>query len=71
MRISLEVLNLWGAEPDVAEWLERSRTNIARGMFDHADDPRMGEALTRLITHSEGAIANLARLEADPAFTAA
>ena len=71
MRISLEVLSLWGADPDVAAWLERSRTNIARGMFDCADDPRMGAAITRLITYTEGAIENLVKLEADPDFATA
>ena len=31
MRITLEVIDLWNAQPDVTAWLERSRTNIARG----------------------------------------
>jgi hypothetical protein len=55
----------------VTAWLERSRTNIARGMFDYADDPRMQTALTRQITNSEPAIANLKKLEADPDFATA
>jgi hypothetical protein len=71
MRITLEVMNVWNAQPDVTAWLERSRTNIARGMFDYADDPRMLAALTRQITNTEGAIANLEKLEADPDFATA
>lgn len=71
MRISLEVLDVWNAQPDVTAWLERSRTNIARGMFDYADDPRMVAAITRMITHSTTAIANLEKLEADPDFATA
>ena len=71
MRITLEVIDVWNAQPDVTAWLERSRTNIARGMFDYADDPRMLAALTRQITNSERAIANLEKLEADPDFATA
>jgi hypothetical protein len=68
MRITLEAMDVWNGQPDVTAWLERSRTNIARGMFDYADDPRMQTALTRQITNSEPAIAKLKKLEADPDF---
>ena len=71
MRITLEVIDVWNAQPDVTAWLERSRTNIARGMFDYADDPRMLAALTRQIANSERAIANLEKLENDPDFATA
>lgn len=40
-------------------------------MFDHADDPRMDAVITRLVTHTGGAIDELAKLEAGPDFTAA
>ncbi|MEZ5144210.1 MAG: hypothetical protein R2726_17065 [Acidimicrobiales bacterium] len=53
------------SDPDVAAWMERSRLNPGRGLRDHADDPRMQSALTRLLTNAEPAIANLTRL-ADP-----
>jgi hypothetical protein len=68
MRITLEAMDVWNGQPDVTAWLERSRTNIARGMFDYADDPRMQTALTRQITKSEPAIAKLKKLEANPDF---
>ncbi|MBS1838026.1 MAG: hypothetical protein JST64_10055 [Actinobacteria bacterium] len=40
-------------------------------MFDHADDPRMDAAITRLVTRTGGAIRDLAKLEAGPDLTAA
>ena len=64
MYITLESLGLWNQHTDVTEWLERSRLNISRGMFDHLDDPRMSEAITRLLTYTEPAITNLKKLHA-------
>lgn len=64
MRGQLESIRLWNAEPDVAAWLETSRLSVARGMFDKASDPRMSEAITRLLTYSERAFANLGALDA-------
>ena len=61
-RGQLEALRLWNEQPDVAAWLEASRLNVARGMFAKASEPRMGEALTRLLTYSESATTNLERL---------
>ncbi|MFP3907716.1 MAG: NAD(P)-binding protein [Acidimicrobiales bacterium] len=52
----------WGGAPDVAAWLESTRLNLARGIGDHTDDPRMQSALTRLITNTEPALVNLERL---------
>ena len=64
MRGQLESLELWNAEPDMTTWLESSRLNIARGMFDKALEPPMAEAITRLLTYTEPALANLKRLHA-------
>jgi hypothetical protein len=64
MRGQLESLSLWNEQPDIAAWLESSRLNLVRGMFEKADEPRMSQAITRLLTFSEPAMANLARLEA-------
>jgi hypothetical protein len=58
----LEALRLWNEQPDIATWLESSRLNVARGMLDKAGEPRMAEAVTRLFTYSEPAVANLERL---------
>jgi len=62
MYITLESMTRWNEQPDIQEWLERSRLNIARGIFNHADDPRMQAALTRLLTYTEPAITNLRKL---------
>jgi len=64
MRISLQVTGTWSEQPDLAAWLDRSRTNILRGFLDYAADARMQAAITRLITHTEPAIKNLTKLEA-------
>jgi hypothetical protein len=61
MHGQLESLRLWNAQPDVAAWLESSRLNVARGMFTKASEPRMGEAITRLLTFREPAVAKLER----------
>lgn len=64
-RGQLASLRLWNAEPDVAAWLESNRMNIGRGMFAKAaDDPRMSDAITRLLTFAEAAETNLEKLEA-------
>jgi hypothetical protein len=62
MRGQLVSISLWNDQPDLAAWLESSRLNVARGMLNKASEPRMAEALTRLFTHSEGAVTNLERL---------
>jgi hypothetical protein len=64
MRGQLESLRLWNEQPDLAAWLESSRLNIARGMFEKAGEPPMAEAITRLVTYTEPAVANLERLYA-------
>jgi len=64
MRGQLESLRLWNGQPDIAAWLESSRLNIARGMFEKASEPRMAEAITRLLTYTERAVANLEKLDA-------
>jgi hypothetical protein len=62
MRGQLESVRLWNEQPDVAAWLESSRLNIARGMFEKAGEPRMAEAITRILTHTDRAVANLETL---------
>ena len=53
---------LWGEEHDLAEWLEHARLNLASGLRAHLHEPRMQEAITRLLTHRESALANLRTL---------
>jgi hypothetical protein len=52
----------WGPEEDIQAWLQRSRVNIGRAVRDHLDNERMRAALTGVVTHMGGAIANLGRL---------
>ena len=53
---------MWGATPDIASWMERSRLNVARGLFDHLDDPLMQSALGRYLEFNELALEHLAEL---------
>jgi hypothetical protein len=62
MRGQLEALRLWNEQPDMSAWLESSRLNVACGMFAKAGEPRMGDAITRLLTYSEPATTNLENL---------
>ena len=55
----------WDAEPDLVAWKDRSRLDAARGMAEHMDEPRMQEALHRLLLNTEPAMANLNRLLAE------
>jgi len=64
MRGQLDSLRLWNDQPDLAAWLETSRVNIAGGMMSRAGEPRIGDAITGLLTHSQPAAENLARLDA-------
>jgi NAD(P)-binding Rossmann-like domain len=67
MRGQLESLRLWNEQPDMAAWLAESRLNIARGMFEKSGEPRMAEAITRLLTYTEPAVVNLGRLDSNAA----
>jgi hypothetical protein len=55
---------LWGEEPDLAEWLEHARLNLASGLRAHLGEPRMQSAVTRLLEHRDPALANMERLVA-------
>jgi hypothetical protein len=59
--ISQQAQAAWSA-PDISGWLERSRLDAARGIGDHATDPRMQAALHRLLISMKPAVDNLARL---------
>jgi hypothetical protein len=51
----------WSA-PDISGWIDRSRLDAARGIGDHATDPRMQASLHRLFANVNPALDNLARL---------
>lgn len=57
------------SEPGLAEWAERSRLNLTRGMADHMGDPRMQMAMARWAENMEPALTNAARLLKESAGT--
>jgi NAD(P)-binding Rossmann-like domain len=59
--ISQQAQAAWST-PDISGWLDRSRLNAARGIGDHATDPRMQASLHRLLTSMKPALENLAHL---------
>jgi len=55
----------WDRAPDVADWLERSRLNITRGLVGHADEPGVGQAISAYLENADRAIENLGKLRVD------
>ena len=60
--ITMQAVDHWAAEPDIQDWMDRSRLNLLRDMKHHLDDPRMQEALTRYLTNHQPGIAKLQEL---------
>jgi NAD(P)-binding Rossmann-like domain len=56
----------WDGAPDVSEWLDRSRLNIAAGLITHAGEPGVGEAIGVYLEHRDRAIENLGQLRRAP-----
>jgi hypothetical protein len=52
----------WNETPDVQEWMERSRLNIAAGLLNHAGEPGVAQAIGSYLEHADDAIANLGNL---------
>jgi hypothetical protein len=50
---------LWGKEPDIADWLERSRLNISRGLRRRSDDPLVQAASKRFAANARPGVAKL------------
>jgi hypothetical protein len=67
--VSMLAQAAWDQQPDVAEWIEGCRLNIAQGMLEHASDPLVGAALGKYITSYGAAMDNLAKLRADAGFS--
>jgi hypothetical protein len=53
---------LWLKEPDIADWLERSRLNPARGVRDLLGDPKVLATMQRYATSVRPALAKLREL---------
>jgi hypothetical protein len=60
--VSMAADEVWDAEPDIAAWIDRSRLNLARGVREHATEPRMARAFQRFGANAAGASASLGRL---------
>ena len=60
----------WDQTPDVREWMEGCRLNIAAGMLDHAGEPGVLDAMGQYFEHTPGAIENLARFRTELGETA-
>ena len=58
---------LWDGTPDVSEWIDRSRLNIAAGLLTHAGEPGVGEAIGAYLEYRDRAIENLGQLRRAPA----
>lgn len=50
---------LWSKEPDMVAWLERSRLNLARGLRQRGDQPRVQDAAKRLGQNARPGLAKL------------
>jgi hypothetical protein len=54
--------NTWGETPDVAQWMDRSRLNAARGISEHFGEPLMQSALGRYLEFNGPAMERLTEL---------
>ncbi|MGO9837629.1 MAG: NAD(P)-binding protein [Polyangiaceae bacterium] len=54
----------WSQEPDIADWLERSRLNISRGLKGRSEDPQVQNARKRLKANVLPALQNLMQIVA-------
>jgi len=52
----------WNDTPDVQDWMERSRLNIAAGLLNHASEPGVAQAIGTYLEQADRAIANLGTL---------
>jgi hypothetical protein len=53
----------WLNEPDLAEWVSKSRLNLLRALPDHASEPEVQAAVKRYLTHVGPAIEQLKQLD--------
>jgi hypothetical protein len=51
---------MWNETPDIASWMEGSRLNVARGLYDHFDEPFMQSAIGRYLEYNGRALERLA-----------
>jgi NAD(P)-binding Rossmann-like domain len=61
-KISQSAETAWGETPDVAQWMDHSRLNVARGFADHFDEPLMQTAIGRYLEFNGPAMERLTEL---------
>ena len=54
----------WDQTPDLSDWIDNSRLNVASHLADHAGEPGVGDAIGSYLENSDRAIANLGALRA-------
>jgi hypothetical protein len=64
MLIAMRAANRWSKELDIADWLERSRLNVMRGLPQRTGDPNVQQSFARFLAVVRPALANLERLSA-------
>ncbi len=62
MLIGMNAEYLWSKEKDIADWLERARLNLARGVRQRAGDPSMQQGLKRFTTGVRPAMIRMMQL---------
>ena len=62
MVISMRAANRWSKESDIADWLERSRLNMLRGLQEHGGELQVQQAFMRFAANVRPAISNLEQL---------
>jgi hypothetical protein len=62
MLIAMNAANRWSKEPDIADWLDRARLNLLRGLKQHAGEPHVQQAFMRVDANVRPALSNLERL---------
>jgi hypothetical protein len=64
MLIGVNADYLWSKEPDIADWLERSRLNLSRGLRSRMGEPEVQAASKRYGEYARPGLAKLAQLVA-------
>ncbi len=62
MLIGMKAANRWSKEPDIVQWLERTRLDYLRGIRQRTAEPQVQQAFVRFAGNVRPAIANLERL---------
>ena len=61
--ISLNADYQWSQQADIADWLQRSRLNLVRGIPQRMSEPRVQQAMKRFAENALKAVVNLQQLQ--------